>query len=92
MVVVGVRDNCARYFSSIALYQNDAIASRDFANSVRFAVERRDSVLGTNPDDFALWHLAEFDEIEGFFKEQEQYVLLSGRAVLNAVEDGEYDA
>lgn len=88
MVVVGVRDNCARYFSSIALYLNDAIASRDFANSVRFAVQRGDSVLGTNPDDFALWHLAEFDEIDGFFKDQSQYILISGRAIMNG-EEGE---
>lgn len=91
MVVVAVRDNCAKRFLGVQLFGNDALASRDFANAVRFSIGNRDSVLGTNPDDFALWHLAEFDEIEGFFKEQEQYVLISGRAVLNAVEDGEYD-
>lgn len=89
MVVVAVRDNVARRFLGVQLFQNDALASRDFANAVRFSIGNRDSVLGTNPDDFALWHLAEFDEIEGVFREQEQYILISGRAVLNAEEGDE---
>lgn len=95
MVVVAVRDNCARRFLGVQFFVNDETACRDFANSVLLSRDDKQSVLGTNPEDFSLWHLAEYTETEGFFEPQEHYVLMSAVGVLaeiDHIKGGEADA
>lgn len=89
MVVVAVRDNCARRFLGVQFFGNDALACRDFVNAVRASAGDANSILGSNPEDFSLWHLAEYNEVEGFFDPQEHYVIISALAVLAGSEEGD---
>lgn len=78
MVVTGIRDSVAKRFVTVQFFQNDEVACRDFVNAVSISRGDRQSLLGTNPGDFSLWHLCDYDEINGVFDEQEHYTLLTG--------------
>lgn len=86
MVVVGIRDSVAKRFLSVQFFPNDEAACRDFVNAVSVSRGDRQSMLGTNPGDFSIWHLCDYDELTGVFDNQEHFVLMTGYDVVADLE------
>lgn len=61
--IVGVRDTAANAFNRPFAVQSIGVAIRSFGTEVN----RQDAnnTLYTNPSDFELWYLADFDEESG---------------------------
>lgn len=87
MVVTGLRDSVAKRFVTVQFFPNDESACRDFVNAVRLSRGNRESMLGTNPDDYSVWHLCDYDELTGVFDNQEHFVLMTGYDVVADLEN-----
>lgn len=64
-VVTAVRDSAMNAFGQPQFVQATGVAVRGF----RAEVNRADAanVLYTNPGDFELWHIADYDDVSGAF-------------------------
>lgn len=67
MIVTSVHDVVADRFLGFNLVDNEQVAIRGFKNALALAQEDRDSLYCTNPDDFDLYYLGVFDEVQGTF-------------------------
>lgn len=81
MILVSVLDVKAEHFSAPVCSQNKATALRDFAT----AVNQPGSLLNSNPDDFVLYQVGKFDQLQGIVF-AEKVALGSGRDVLSTKE------
>lgn len=67
LVVTAVRDRVAERFLGVQLTTNVKVACRGFVNAMADLSGDRSDLLVTNPDDFDLWHLGNFDDDSGRF-------------------------
>ena len=80
LVITAVRDRVAGRFLGLQLVQNDKVACRGFVNAMADVSGNRDSLLATNPHDFDLWYLGQFDDEDGvFFDNDSAHILMTGR-------------
>lgn len=91
MVITGLRDRVANRILNVQLERNDAVACRGFINALSSISGDRSNVLLTNPEDFDLVRIGEFDTITGEVVNDYQ-VLMSGLQALNYGEVNEDDA
>lgn len=61
MIIFSVYDKKAEYFLQPMFARNAAQMLRDLSD----VVANRDSLLGKHPEDYAVYQLAQFDEISG---------------------------
>ena len=61
MIIFSVYDKKAEYFLQPMFARNAAQMLRDLSD----VVSNRDSLLGKHPEDYAVYQLAQFDEISG---------------------------
>ena len=77
-----IRDDAAQVFLSPVLNTTDALARRNFENAM-FSAYESNQLLGTHPQDFSLYHVADFDEETGLFEQVSPAVqICTGRAAL----------
>ena len=90
MVIVSLRDRVANRFLDVQLERNDKTACRGFINALSSVSADRQSLLLTNPEDFDLVRIGEFDTVTG--KVTNDYlVLMTGIEALNFEEVNEDD-
>lgn len=61
-------------FQNLQPFQNDAVASRAFLN----AGKNPNSPISTNPEDFELWFVGEFDDVRCLFDTSSQSFICNG--------------
>ena len=91
MVIVSLRDRVANRFLDVQLERNDATACRGFVNALCSVHADQQSLLLTNPEDFDLVRIGEFDTVNGSVK-NDFAVLMTGVQALNYSEVDEDDA
>lgn len=64
-LVVAVRDAVSSEFTNISLEISEASAYRSFASAVTSSQARETGLFFTDPDDFSLWLIGEFDSETG---------------------------
>lgn len=70
-----IRDNAAQVYLSPVLEKNDVLARRNFENAC-YSGYVQNQVLGTHPQDFSLYKIAEFDDEKGLFDAMVPAVLI----------------
>lgn len=75
MKIYSVKDIKAGVFSTPFFQRNDVTAVRAFKNEVNATTQT--SLLSSNPEDFELHYLGEFDERKGAIQSAPETVLLS---------------
>lgn len=65
MVISAIYDNVAERFLGIDVVQNEGVALRGFINALQAASDNPSSLFATNPADFDLYNLGQFDEHDG---------------------------
>lgn len=91
MVIVALRDRVANRFLNVQLERNDKVACRSFVNALSSISRDGTNVLLTNPEDFDLVRIGDFDTITGAVI-NDLVVLMSGIQAVNFNEVNEDDA
>lgn len=86
MVIISVRDNCAGRYSPLALEQNIQTAKRGFRNAIINDQNNPESLYFTNPGDFDLYLLGEFDFDNGIVDAIEPECIYKGSTVMNEIQ------
>lgn len=79
-IITGIRDRVADRVLDYSVQDNAASACRSFVNTVVFYRGKRDSLIGTNPEDFDLIKICDVDN-HGVIDDPRVVVLMSGAAV-----------
>lgn len=77
--VVAVRDSAMFAFGRPLFVPSLGVALRSFTDEINRNAP--DNQMFAHPEDFELWHLAEFDETTGVFTTVETRVLTRGKDV-----------
>lgn len=77
--VIAVRDSAAGAFARPIFVPSIGIGTRSFADEVNRASD--DNQMYRHPEDFELWHIADFDEEKGAFIPVEVRCLARGKDV-----------
>ena len=72
MNLYSVEDKVAGSFSAVSTFDNDALAIRAYKSAVN---SKADSIMCTNPGDFALYRLGEIDLLTGEIKPAKEFVI-----------------
>lgn len=87
MVIISVFDSCACRFSALGIEQNVQTAKRGFRNAIIEAQDNPESLYFTNPADFELFMLGEFDLDSGRINAlEEPECIYKGSTVINEFE------
>lgn len=85
-IITGIRDRVADRVLDYSYSDNSATACRSFVNTVVFFRGKRDSLIGTNPEDFDLIKICDVDS-HGVIDDPRVIVLMSGASVPMYFED-----
>lgn len=85
-IITGIRDRVADRVLDYSYADTSASACRSFVNTVLYFRGKRDSLIGTNPEDFDLIQVCEVDS-HGVIDDPRVIVLMSGASV-----DAYYDS
>lgn len=81
--IVAVKDSAMNQFANPISVPTIGVAIRSFTDEVNRADQNNQ--MHQHPDDFELWHLAEFDTETGLFSNQDQVRrLVRGKEVTQA--------
>jgi len=61
--IIAIFDSKAKVFSNPMFFPSVPVAVRSFTDAVR----EPDSQYRKHPEDYSLWHLGEFDDVDGIF-------------------------
>lgn len=80
--VVAVRDSAVGAFMRPFFVPSIGSAVRSFSDEVNR--KAADNIMSGHPEDFELWHLADFEEESGTFHAVEQRALARGKDVVQS--------